>query len=242
LRNNRVSDADGACIQMNADPESYEAGEPNLDGHMSRGLVEGNVLFDCGDPDTGGGGAALNLAGVTDTTFRNNLIYGQPLTGGIANWDDGFGIQFGCTGNTFVNNTIDCRSCDRHAVSFRNGSTGNTFINNIVLTSDHNAVAIDPESFDGTQVNGNVYALGVFFEDTTEDYVDLAEWQTQGLDSDSVAADPTSLFVDLAANDYHLAAGSVALDRAMGIDVTTDIEGVPRPQGAASDVGAYERP
>ena len=48
-------------------------------------------------------------------------------------------------------------------------------------------------------------------------------------------------FVNAAANDYHLAAGSSAIDVGVPItEVTTDRDAVARPQGAAYDVGAYE--
>lgn len=40
--------------------------------------------------------------------------------------------------------------------------------------------------------------------------------------------------------DYHLAAGSSAIDQARGSSTTVDIDGVSRPQGAAPDVGAVE--
>ena len=49
-------------------------------------------------------------------------------------------------------------------------------------------------------------------------------------------------FVNAAADDYHLAAGSPAIDTAAVIGaVTTDRDGVSRPRGAAYDVGAFER-
>jgi hypothetical protein len=48
-------------------------------------------------------------------------------------------------------------------------------------------------------------------------------------------------FVDAAAHDYHLAAGAAAADVGERLtDVTTDRDGVERPQGSAYAVGAYE--
>jgi hypothetical protein len=50
-------------------------------------------------------------------------------------------------------------------------------------------------------------------------------------------------FVNAAAHDYHLAPGAPAIDAGEGLrDVTTDRDGVERPQGGAHDVGAYEAP
>ena len=43
--------------------------------------------------------------------------------------------------------------------------------------------------------------------------------------------------------DYHLAAGSEAIDKGTATGAPDhDFEGAPRPQGAAPDAGAYESP
>ena len=49
--------------------------------------------------------------------------------------------------------------------------------------------------------------------------------------------------VDAAGGDYHLAVGSEAIDAGIAEGTPDhDIEGNPRPQGAAPDVGTYEAP
>jgi hypothetical protein len=49
------------------------------------------------------------------------------------------------------------------------------------------------------------------------------------------------LFVNPSAGDFHLQAGSPAIDAGTMIAlVATDFDGIPRPQGAAYDIGAYE--
>jgi hypothetical protein len=69
----------------------------------------------------------------------------------------------------------------------------------------------------------------------------LDEWQAQGREKHSLSATPTALFVNAASGNYHLSAASPAIDRGQTqFTVTTDFEGHHRPQGAASDVGAYE--
>jgi hypothetical protein len=48
-------------------------------------------------------------------------------------------------------------------------------------------------------------------------------------------------FVDIPARDFHLQAGSPAIDQGVPVDVvTTDFDGTARPQGAALDLGAME--
>jgi len=48
------------------------------------------------------------------------------------------------------------------------------------------------------------------------------------------------LFVSVSTNDYHLRAGSPAIDTGAAVMASTDFEGSPRPLGVAFDVGAYE--
>lgn len=61
------------------------------------------------------------------------------------------------------------------------------------------------------------------------------------------ASDPSNMFVGSSAfvasgsDDYHLATGSPAIDQGSNLaTVTTDRDGVARPQGPGYDVGAYE--
>src|SRR5690606_8967457 len=52
----------------------------------------------------------------------------------------------------------------------------------------------------------------------------------------------TADFADLPNHDYHPAENSALIDRGTNLPhVKTDREGTARPQGAAHDVGAYER-
>ena len=48
------------------------------------------------------------------------------------------------------------------------------------------------------------------------------------------------LFVNAALGNYHLAAGSPAIDAGANTGVGVDLDGAIRPQGAAYDIGAYE--
>jgi hypothetical protein len=47
-------------------------------------------------------------------------------------------------------------------------------------------------------------------------------------------------FIPLGVDDYHIGAGSAALDRGYPNSIATDIDNAPRPQGPATDLGADE--
>jgi hypothetical protein len=55
----------------------------------------------------------------------------------------------------------------------------------------------------------------------------------------SIAVD-ASVFRDAANADYRLVASSSPIDRGVAVDVTSDRDGIGRPQGTDQDVGAYE--
>ncbi len=42
-------------------------------------------------------------------------------------------------------------------------------------------------------------------------------------------------------HDFHLLAGTAAVDTGLATPATADFDGNARPQGAAFDIGAYER-
>ena len=53
-----------------------------------------------------------------------------------------------------------------------------------------------------------------------------------------VFGDPN--FANPAINNYHIISPSAAIDAGVNADVTTDLDGIPRPVGAGYDIGAYE--
>jgi hypothetical protein len=74
----------------------------------------------------------------------------------------------------------------------------------------------------------------------------LAQWRAAtGQDQASIAiadaAALAALFVDAAGGDYHLAAGSAALDAGEPLPALRfDLERTQRPEGAGWDAGAFE--
>ncbi|MBL8521415.1 MAG: fibronectin type III domain-containing protein, partial [Betaproteobacteria bacterium] len=226
--------------QINADPEAEG------DGIVSNAIVERNISYNNGIGGTdGAGGASFDFASIRNARIVNNLSYDNQRQG-IVLWDDGFSDSYGSKDNLIANNTVVMPSgSSYHAFSIRNGSTGNTVRNNILihLGSYNDSIAIDPESFAGFTSNYNVVSR---FENTAGNLVTLSNWQSQtGQDLQSITATntvfTTAVFTNFAARDFTLAAGSLALNAGTTVaQVTQDLLGTMRPQGAAYDIGAYE--
>jgi hypothetical protein len=69
----------------------------------------------------------------------------------------------------------------------------------------------------------------------------LAEWQARGHELHSFSASLATLFLKVAATDYHLFAGSPAADRGQPLaNVLVDLDGRNRSSGIAPDIGCYE--
>jgi len=124
-------------------------------------------------------------------------------------------------------------------------STGSVVRNNILYNqqSFRGSIAISADSLPGFVSDANVI-MDRFSMDGGDTRVTLAAWRSAtGQDTHSIIAAPAALFVDFAGNDYHLSSTSPARDAGATLaNVTDDLEGSPRPQGAAFDIGAYEFP
>ena len=242
IRNNRVHDNAAGGIQINADPAMLwpELGTTG-DGITAGALVENNIVWGNGRL----GGAAVNLASVRNSLFRNNLLYDN-LAGGIAGWDDGNGDAWGTRDNTFVHNTVVFESgAGRTALNLQNGSTGNTVRNNILAGGRSVAIRFDASSLAGLTSDYNLlHSLdvlsGVAVNDDTGTISGLAAWRTlTGGDVHSTWADPA--FADRVHDNYDLSAASPARNAGdPGLVVTPDLDGLRRPQETAPDMGALE--
>lgn len=239
VRRNHAHHNNASGIQLNADPAQMGAdpNDPEGDGIIEGALVEANLIHDNGSA----GGASINLASVRGSLIRNNLIYAN-LSTGIAGWDDGEGSnQYGTRDNRIVGNTIVQPSAARFAVALKNGSTGNQVFGNILLhLGTRGSLEVDPSSQPGLVSDYNV-VVNRFSDDSN--FLTLAEWRAldANFDPHSFVATASALFVNAAANDYHLGTASPARDAGTALnDLPTDLYGVSRPQGTRFDIGAHE--
>jgi len=208
------------------------------DGIISGALVEANTIYDNGL----GGGSGINCDGVQSSVFRNNLLYGNHASGISLYQID---AAQPARDNQVLNNTIVMATDARWAINIQNASTGNVLRNNILFNqqSFRGSVAISADSLSGF-VSDTSAVMDRFSVDGGDTRIGLAAWRAAtGQDQSSLIATPAALFVSFAGNDYHLSATSPARDAGVTLAaVLDDLEGAPRPQGPASDIGAYEFP
>ncbi|MEK0081737.1 right-handed parallel beta-helix repeat-containing protein [Benzoatithermus flavus] len=121
------------------------------------------------------------------------------------------------TPNAEVRNNILWPAANGHAIYIVNGAIPSTNIDNNIIWAPNANIAY---------VSGRT--------------VSWSGWKSLGYDSNGMNTDPQ--FVDSISKDYHLRPTAPAIDIArMLSEVITDYDGTPRPQGAAPDVGAFER-
>lgn len=206
------------------------------DGIITGALVENNVLYENGR----GGGSAINADGVQGSIFRNNLIYSTHASGISLYQIDGGG---GSANNLVVSNTVLVAADGRWALNIVDGSTGNTVRNNILYNqhSFRGSINIDAASWPGFTSDYNA-VMDRLTPNDGGTIQTLAQWQTTtGQDQHSLVATPAQLFVAPSTFDFHLLAGSPAIDAGTpNFAPATDLAGAARPSGGGFDIGAYE--
>jgi len=121
-----------------------------------------------------------------------------------------------------------------------------TIRNNIFFEAATNAFYAptwSPEEVAALRIDHNCWyqrdGAMVLLKDTAYEMSRFAAYQEQwNKEPNSIVAEPS--FVDAAAIDFRLAAGSPCVDAGVNVERETDFDGVSVPQGAAPDIGAYE--
>jgi hypothetical protein len=232
IRKNISHHNNGCGIHMNGD-ESMGG-----DGLITDAIVEGNTVFENGT----GGGSGINCDGVAQSAIFNNLLYMNHASGISLYRID---ASAGSFNDRVYNNTVINAEDGRWCLNINNGSTGDTIYNNILINLHpwRGSISIDGSSLADFESDYNIL-VDRMSNDGGNTVLPLSEWQTQGFDGNSMLADSlVALFLDWAGGDYHLKEGCQAVDT--GTDmvlpvVQYDLDGVPRPQGAGFDIGAYE--
>jgi len=218
----------------------------------SSGIIDINYASNVGCPalntkysnpygDTNGNGTCK------DEVSYNKFIQNIVTTTG--NWGWGYGgiVIWGARGLTIQSNTIYSPSSSGNAgINFQTDAAyadGTIIQDNLIMSgngmnicseyslsifasNDHNLMFNNNSS--------NVFATG---SGCTGTLYSLSSYQSAfGLGNGSIQANPQFM----STSDFHLTSSSPVIDGGIDIGMTTDIDGVDRPQGAGYDIGVYE--
>ncbi len=236
IRSNNLHHNFAAGLHMNGD-RNFTPG----DGIISFAVVEKNIVWENGT----GGGSGINCDGVSDSIIRNNLLYNNRASGISLYAIDG---AEGSSRNRVYNNTIVMPSNGRWCINIpastegQTNPTGNKIKNNILYNahSFRGAITTYSNAASGFESDYNII-VPRFSTDGGSSNMNLSQWQSRGYDLHSATATLDQLFIDAAALNFRLKTASPAQDFGTVLaDVTQDIDGVARPQGAKHDAGCYE--
>jgi photosystem II stability/assembly factor-like uncharacterized protein len=221
---------------------------------------QGNLAVAEGTGLVGGGGVSISLdqwySPSVNTTLEANSFFGnkdsadpnQPSLGGGACFarSDGF---------TFTNNVVADNTGVVGSALFL-GQTWDTAVTNNTLVGNNGASGVFVSPLNDPYINftNNIvvsHTVGISVTEGAEATVRYTLWHGNDTDiggggviSHTHPVTGTPAFADPAADDYHITIGSAARDAGDPAGVppapSTDRDGVPRPQGPAVDIGAYE--
>jgi len=226
----------GCGLQLNADASM------GGDGTMSYWTLEKNTCYN----NSSTAGAGLNFDGIWDSKVLNNLFYGNHRNGIALYSADGAN---GSSRDLLYNNTIVTPSDGFWCISIAFAGLGtnpaDNKIKNCILMNDHatrgSIIAYSSSMGANFQSDYNAVLDRFSVDQDNETVISLATWRGYGYDAHSFITTKSALFVNPATNDYHLKAGSPAINAGTTLtEVTDDIAGTARPQGGVYDVGCYE--
>lgn len=238
------------------------AGNSRLDVSMTNVTVQNNTAGN--DFSSSGGGIAMSLNGGTATLRQTRILGNQAakiktFLGGPSR---GGGI-FLSSGHLLLENVLIAGNNGERGdglwIEAGNLVTSTVGMNYVTLADNYRvagdaAAAIHMEgaqvslSLSNTLISGNPVALEAKnnAQAPTLSYSSVLIDNNVGtVISGTITATGTPLrgvasYVNAAAGDYHLSAASNAIDKGNGQPPLVDLDGVGRPKGATTEIGAYE--
>jgi len=195
-------------------------------------IFDGNLFHDIGRTD----GQTLNhfdhgiYTHASNVTIMNNVFY---------NMNKGFCIQLADGANTMLiaNNTFALSNVvtgESGQIMFWNTNSNITVRNNIFYNPNGSAITRYSATITGSAFDHNlIYGVSTVISDVT------------GFTIGTNQIGPNPLFVNAstAPYDFHAQLGGAGIDAGVNLSaVLFDFDGVARPQGPSTDVGAYEYP
>jgi Right handed beta helix region len=158
----------------------------------------------------------------TSNTIRNNVIHNNDTCGSGRG-----GILVGNAADTLVYNNIVYN--EEEAINAYKSSSNTQIYNNTLYNNSTFGIGVQDSSVTGAKIKNNIVYQGSGIYDSGSGTII----------SNNLLTDPK--FINPSAHNFSLQAGSSAIDRGVAISaVPNDFGGMPRPQGAGYDIGAYE--
>ena len=179
-----------------------------------------------------------------DSVIENNIIYdnaGKFYHSSSGHIYDGFaGIVIWGGSNNIIRNNIVYGQRATHGYGiwvYNKPPYNNRIYNNTIYGNDNVGILLQG---DGGILNTLVRNNIIYDNGRTIGGLDV-DFQGTGTVSANNLIDVDPRFVDLASNNFRLTSASPAINAGATLsEVTTDFDGVSRPQGSAPDIGAYE--
>jgi parallel beta-helix repeat protein len=218
IRHNLVRGNWAQGIQINAD------GDLDGDGIITNWEISNNYVV---ENSIKGGSTAINLDGAVRGRAFNNLIFNNGK-GGFVLWQGNGNAS--SNENVFFNNTVYNPKGTKAAFIFYTGASNNVVFNNILYSRSGGIEVDEEEAGKGNRHDYNLVAsvLG-----------------KSKLGPNESSPKVTELFIDPEKGNLRPRPGSPSLDKgaltfAGRKVIPTDLEGRPRPQNSAPDIGCYE--
>ena len=143
----------------------------------------------------------------------------------------GIGVYVG-DGNLVYNNLV---WNNQAGISVDYGASNSGIFNNDVYANAGDAgIRI---GYSGGATNTTIQN-NIIYQNTNGD---IKDYGTGTVADHNLLNTTNPLFVDAATSNFHLQAGSPAINTGITVAaVTTDFDGIARPQGSAYDIGAFE--
>jgi hypothetical protein len=180
-----------------------------------------------------GGGLFMTVSGTTSSLTGSNIIVAaNTINGAGITAGGGIGIRstpFNLAHITFANNLLTGGNELGQAMFLQAAPTAGTLSNSI--TSGHSGA----DSFNAND-SATATINRLMVNDTTTALTGGSGITTQNL----ITGNPFFVSPGSPNYNYHIGAGSNAINAAIGSTTTTDLDKQPRPIGAAADLGADE--
>jgi formylglycine-generating enzyme len=241
VKGNIAYDNTAIGLHMNGDKGS------GGDGIISHAIIENNVFYD--------NGMGINIDGVTDSVFRNNLLYDNKKKGMAFFRGDG---AVPSENNLIIHNTIVMPKGAYYTIGLNYGAYKNAFYNNLIvaqgnvpvfsttgkasdlkISSDYNLFLKGSRIW---EIEDSAYRFGKF-EKMIRSSLNKVSRYMEGIENDrnSLEAEVGEIFVDHQGGNFNLKPDSPAIDRGTPKrSYGKDLKGNTRPNNRLPDLGAYE--